>query len=35
MVTNCDAFFFIPEGYGKGCQAIADKSGITLSQFLT
>ena len=35
MVTNCDAFFFVPEGYGEGCQAIADKSGITLSQFLT
>jgi hypothetical protein len=35
MVTNCDAFYFVPKNGGEGCQSIADKSGITLTQFLT
>jgi hypothetical protein len=35
MVNNCDAFYLVPEGGKEGCQSIADKSGITLAQFLT
>jgi hypothetical protein len=35
MVNNCDAFYLVPAGGKEGCQSIADKSGITLSQFLT
>ncbi|KAI1151806.1 hypothetical protein F4825DRAFT_451089 [Nemania diffusa] len=33
MVPNCDAFYFVQSG--DGCQAIADKNGITLTQFTT
>jgi hypothetical protein len=32
MVSNCDAFYFVNKN--EGCQAIADKNGITLAQFL-
>ncbi|KAK7178515.1 LysM domain-containing protein [Paraphaeosphaeria sporulosa] len=32
MVSNCDAFYFVPKN--EGCQAVADKNGITLAQFL-
>ncbi|KAI0487065.1 hypothetical protein F4859DRAFT_510848 [Xylaria cf. heliscus] len=33
MVTNCDSFYYVKSG--DSCQSIADKSGITLSQFNT
>jgi hypothetical protein len=34
MVNNCDAFFYVPEGFNGGCKAIADQSGISLTQFI-
>jgi hypothetical protein len=33
MVNNCDAFYFVKSG--DGCQAISDRSGISLGQFIT
>ncbi|KAF2112704.1 hypothetical protein BDV96DRAFT_602092 [Lophiotrema nucula] len=33
MVSICDAFYFVKQD--EGCQAIADKNGITLVQFFT
>ncbi|KAK3202550.1 hypothetical protein GRF29_161g1592546 [Pseudopithomyces chartarum] len=32
MVSNCDAFYFVSKN--EGCQAVADKNGITVAQFL-
>ncbi|EHL01784.1 hypothetical protein M7I_2135 [Glarea lozoyensis 74030] len=33
MVSNCDAFYFVSPG--DRCQMIADKNGISLTQFIT